>query len=221
MASFLQFVRSFFQKVELGRSRSPELPVVRAVLWRGRLRLDAPSVNYSFGTLHTVLAAALQQVDVRARAPRHVLALGLGAGSIVHLLRRTHGIVAPITAVEIDPEVVRLARDHFDLDRWYDLEVVVDDAVAFVARDARRFDLVVVDAFIDSKVPAPLRAEPFLHAVHDRVAPGGLLLFNVVADPRVADAGADHLESALRAVFPLVRALTVRDNVVFVAEQAR
>ncbi|MBL8756120.1 MAG: fused MFS/spermidine synthase [Planctomycetes bacterium] len=221
MPRFLQILRSLFQKVELGRSRSPDLPVVRAMLWRGKLRLDAPSVNYSFGTLHTVLAAALQQVDVRRRAPRSVLVLGLGAGSIVHLLRRTHGITAPIVAVELDPEVVRLARTHFGLDRWNDLDVVVDDAARFVVRDARRFDLVVVDVFQDAKVPAPLRTAPFVQALHERTAPGGLLLFNVVADPRVVDAEVDTLEATLRAVFPDVRALTVARNVVFVGERAR
>lgn len=221
MPPFWLLLRSWFERIELDRSRTTELPVVRAVLWRGRLRLDAPSVNYSYGSLHAILAAALREIDITAIAPRSVLVLGLGAGSAVHLLRRTHRIAAPIVAVELDPEVVRLARRHFGLDRWRDLEIVVDDAAQFVERDPRRFDLVIVDVFVDASVPAPLRAPRFLQAVQQRLQPGALLLFNVVANRVDAAREVDALETALREVLPDVRSLAVRDNVVFVARRAR
>lgn len=221
MPPFWLLLRSWFERIELDRSRTTELPVVRAVLWRGRLRLDAPSVNYSYGSLHTILAAALREIDITAIAPRSVLVLGLGAGSAVHLLRRTHRIHAPIVAVELDPEVVRLARQHFGLDRWRDLEIVVGDAAQFVERDPRRFDLVIVDVFVDASVPAPLRAPRFLQAVQQRLQPGALLLFNVVANRVDAAREVDALETALREVLPDVRSLAVRDNVVFVARRAR
>jgi spermidine synthase len=217
----LRHARSFLHEVELARSRSPDLPVVRVVLRRGRRRLDAPTVNYSFGTLHTILDAALQQVDVRRRAPRRVLVLGLGAGSIVHLLRRRHGVDAPIVAVECDSEVLRLAREHFALADWPDLHVVRGDAAAFVHRDTNLHDLVVVDVFVDAAVPASVRAPAFLAALRERLAPGGLLLFNATTEASADDPATNTLERDLRRVLPTVRALMVQSNVVFVAERER
>jgi predicted membrane-bound spermidine synthase len=214
------FVRSFFRQQVLARSQWGAHPAVRVVMRNGRKRLDGPTVNYSFGPLHAIFAEALQCTDVGRRAPRSVLLLGLGAGSVVALLRRTHGIEAPIVAVEVDAEVVRLATEHFGLRRWRDLEIVVGDAAAFVAADRRTFDLVVVDAFADAMVPAALREQSFLTALRERVAPGGLLLFNMITATLAAAAYRPPFERTLRSLFPSTTALPIRSNVVFAAERA-
>lgn len=215
----LAFGRSWFGPQELDRSRSGAPGPVRVVLRNGRKRLDGPTVNYSFGTLHTILAAALRHAGLRRRPPRSVLLLGLGAGSVVALLRREFGIAAPIVGVEFDPEVVRLATEHFGLRRWCDLEVVVGDAQVFVATDRRQFDLVVVDVFVDATVPAPFRQRPFLAAVRERLAPGGHLLFNLIAATAAAQANLATFEPEIEAVFPGTRSMAIRSNVVFLASK--
>jgi len=213
----LAFVRSFVHKQVLEQSRSGERMPVRVVRKNGRLRLDGVSVNYSFGTLHAIFAEALRRVGIRARAPRSVLLLGLGAGSVVALLRRTHAIEAPIVAVECDAEVLRLAEQYFGLARWRALEVVMKDALEFVRDDPRTFDLVVVDLFVDARVPRPCREAPFLRALRQRLANGGLLLFNTIPNP---DDGAGEAAFAdnLRAVFPRCTAMPIRSNLVFAAD---
>jgi spermidine synthase len=213
----LTFVRSWFGPQVLERSRPGALLPVRVVLRNGQKRLDGPTVNYSFGTLHEIFAEALRHIDLRHRAPRSVLLLGLGAGSVVALLRREHGIAAPIVAVEIDAEVVRLATAHFGLRRWPDLEIVVGDALAFVATDRREFDLVVVDVFADATVPAPFRQRPFLVALRERLAPGGQLLVNLIAATPAGEANVAAFEPEFEAVFPAQRSMAIRTNVVFVA----
>jgi spermidine synthase len=221
LLQIVRCVRSYVQPIELARTRSPDLPVVRVVLRRGRKRLDAPTVNYSFGSLHTILDAALREVAVRRRAPASVLVLGLGAGSIVHLLRRRHGVGAPIVGVEADAGVLALAREHFALDAWPDLRVVHADAAEFVPRDTARHDLVVADVFVDAQVPAALRTPDFLAALRDRLAPGGLLLFNATTNATADADSLEALERDLRRVCDHVRSLAVQSNVVFVAERAR
>jgi spermidine synthase len=216
----IALVRSCFCPLELDRSRSGALPPVRVVLRNGSKRLDGPTVNYSFGTLHTIFAEALRHVGLRHRPPRSVLLLGLGAGSVVALLRRELGIAAPIVAVELDPEVVRLATEHFGLRRWRDLEVVVGDAHAFVASDRRQFDLVVVDVFLDATVPAPFRQRPFLVAVRERLTPGGQALFNLIAATAAAQANLATFEPEIEAVFPGTRSMAIRSNVVFLASKS-
>lgn len=217
LRSFAEFLRSHFQRLVLDRSRHGDLPPVRVVMLNGRKRLDAPTVNYSFGTLHTILAEALVRSGVLAARPDSVLLLGLGAGSLVELLRREHGCTAPIVGVEIDPEVLRLGRQHFGLGEWPGLEIVQADARTFVGIDERRFSLVVVDLFLDSVVPPACREEPFLGHLCERLAPGGKLLFNVVADTVEGRTAATLLERELRARFGTVDAMPIRSNVVFAA----
>jgi ubiquinone/menaquinone biosynthesis C-methylase UbiE len=43
--------------------------------------------------------------------------MGYGAGSVAHILRNELGIDAPITAVDNDAAMLKLARDHFGADR--------------------------------------------------------------------------------------------------------
>lgn len=222
MRRSFRFVRSFFGKQVLAAGRSLDveaMPAVTVVQLNGRKRLDAPTVNYSFGSLHRILDAALGAIFVRDRAPRSVLVLGLGAGSIVALLRRRHGVRAPIVGVEHDPEVLRLAREHFGLGGWSDLEIVVADAAAFVARDARQFDLVVVDLFVDSAVPASCCTPEFLANVRERLSPGGLLLWNVIADAPAGRAMMPRFVIDLATVFPDARTMSIAGNVVFAAER--
>jgi spermidine synthase len=155
------------------------------------------------GSVWDALAAPLLALPPR-RAPS-VLLLGLGAGSAARVARA----LAPgarIVGVEIDPEVVRLAREHFELDAL-GVEVVQADASAFLARSRERFDAVLDDVFVGSgravHKPAWLLAGG-LAAAAARVAPGGLLASNALDEaPAVARGLARH--------FPRVVSIGIED----------
>jgi spermidine synthase len=110
-----------------------------------------------------------------------VLILGLGAGSAARLVRA----IAPnarIVGVEASADVLKAARRHFDLDSL-DVEVVRDDARAYLGRTRRRFDLVIEDVFIGTE--ATLRKpswlpEPGLARAVRQLKPGGLLVVNTI-----------------------------------------
>jgi len=96
------------------------------------------------GSVWDALAAGITALPRRRR--RSVLLLGLGGGSAARVARA----LAPrarIVGVEIDPSVVRLARRWFDLDAL-GIEVVVEDARAYLERCRTRFDAVLEDVFI-------------------------------------------------------------------------
>ena len=142
--------------------------------------------------------------DVR---PGRALILGLGGGTIAHLLSRRFGDVL-ITGVENDPAVLRLARGAFDL-ASLNLEVVEDDAFAFVARAHEPFDYVAVDLFAKGAIPGAIFGRPFLRRVRDLLTPGGLAAFNFFKDRR-----RESRLARLEAVFPRVRLIESRDNLV-------
>ena len=96
------------------------------------------------GSVWDALAAGITALPRRRR--RSVLVLGLGGGSAARVARAL-APRAKIVGVEIDPSVVRLARRWFDLDAL-GIEVVVDDARAYLESCRRRFDAVLEDVFI-------------------------------------------------------------------------
>jgi len=112
---------------------------------------------------------------------RRVLVLGLAAGSVVRAVRALDP-AAEIVGVEINPEVVRLAREHFELDRLR-VEVVLTDARAHLRRERRRFDLVVEDLFVGPsrsvRKPEWLPGEGY-PLVYRRLRPGGYVASNTI-----------------------------------------
>ena len=142
--------------------------------------------------------------DVR---PRRALILGLGGGTIAHLLVRRFGAV-PMVGVEADAEVLALARSQFGLD-LPSLAVVEGDALAYVAACAERFDYVCVDLYRGGELERGVLARPVLRAIKRLLAPGGLAVFNLFRDRRTA-----RRLHRLQQVFAGADAETVGKNVV-------
>jgi len=138
------------------------------------------------GSVWDAIAAPVLALPPERR--RRFLFLGLAAGSAARVVRA----VAPgaeLVGVEIDREVLRAARAHFDLDALR-IEVVCDDALALLERERRRFDAIFDDVFVGSgdgvHKPAwiPTPAHDLARA---RLAQGGLLVSNTLDEaPRVA-----------------------------------
>ena len=117
--------------------------------------------------------------------PRDALLLGLGGGTIAHLLTGTYGPL-PILGVDDDPAVLALGRAHFGLD-LPNLEILIADAFAFAADCSRQFDLICVDLFRDGQIPARVGAPGFLRELRRLLRPGGTLTFNLARDRRATN----------------------------------
>ncbi|MBL8858853.1 MAG: fused MFS/spermidine synthase [Planctomycetes bacterium] len=216
-----RWLASFVVPQRLVRRSSAHHARLEVTLVRGRAILDGATVNYSYGGLHEVFKQAFERLEIARRDLHSVLVLGLGAGSVVHLLRRDCGVKAPITAVEIDPVIVELGRDYFGLSHWSNLEIVTADAVQWTTNSTRRFDLVVVDLFDEAEVPSACRTAEFLETLRERLTPGGMLAFNVVASKPGARVEADRFAAFFERTLGGTRVLQVRGNLVLVFERPR
>jgi predicted membrane-bound spermidine synthase len=141
-------------------------------------------------------------------APERILVIGLGGGiSARDYHERLPG--AEVVAVEIDRGVVDVARSHFGLPDG--VTVHVEDARAFLARDAGRYDLVVVDAFQFPYVPFQLTTQEFYADVRRHLREGGALMVNVGRKGDQRDV-VHAVASTLEMVFPHVSGADVRQT---------
>jgi spermidine synthase len=173
----LRRLLSWLWPQRLVRTSSAVHPYLSVRVVAGRLQLDARRVTHSGGSLREVWRQAFDALAI-ARHPRErVLLLGLGGGSALELLRE-RGVRAAVDAIELDPEVVRLARARFGIERWQPLAIHVADALVWIDQPGPRYDMVLVDLFVEDVIPPLAREEGFVRALAARLAPGGLLLFN-------------------------------------------
>ena len=126
-----------------------------------------------------------------------VLILGAGSGTDVAAALR-HG-VRHVDAVEIDPAIIRLGREHHPDHPYSDPRVTVinDDARHFLRTTTKKYDLVVF-ALIDSLTMqssfSGVRLESYMftvesfRAVRDRLKSDGLLVvYNYFREPWLVD----------------------------------
>jgi hypothetical protein len=135
-----------------------------------------PLTYYYFG-------GPISQVTAAARAAvgklNNVAIVGLGAGSMA--CHRHEG--ETWTFFEIDPEVVRLARDpkvfRFLASCAPFAPIVLGDARLTLAASPQQFDLIVLDAFSSDAIPMHLLTREALRGYLAHLSPHGMLLVHI------------------------------------------
>ena len=129
---------------------------------------------------HRMMAQVIQQVAARG----HVVVMGGGGFSLPKFLA-THMKGAVIDAIEIDPKIVLLAREHFFLDEALatassKLHVIEDDAWKVLQdADASSIDVLVNEVFAGRKSLGPLGTTAGAQTVKEKLAFGGVYLADV------------------------------------------
>jgi spermidine synthase len=108
-----------------------------------------------------------------------LLMVGLGGGSALKRLWRDFPDMQ-LKAVEIDPVVVEVAREYFAVPRDPRLEIEVEDGRRYLVRDDRRWDVIGLDAYYSDAIPFHMATREFLELVRERLAPGGIVVANVI-----------------------------------------
>lgn len=122
-------------------------------------------------------------------APRRVLIIGLGGGSIPTALREILP-QAQIDVVEIDPAVTRVARKYFNFHEDPKMKVIEVDGRVYVKRALRtseKYDVIMLDAFDHEYIPEHLLTREFLTEVKSLLSPQGVLVGNTFSSSRLYD----------------------------------
>jgi protein-L-isoaspartate O-methyltransferase len=112
-------------------------------------------------------------------AIRRVLVIGLGAGSIPKQFLATYSAVS-VESVELDPAVVDVARQYFAVPEGTRHRIIVQDGRQYVRRADGVYDMILVDAYFADAIPFHLVTREFLGQLKAHLAPGGVVVANIV-----------------------------------------
>jgi spermidine synthase len=123
-----------------------------------------------------------------ASEPKRVLVVGLGGGTLPSLFRKHYpGMV--IDTVDIDPDVVDVAKKLFGFREDPAMRVYVEDGRQFIEKCKAPYDVIFLDAYGGEEIPYHMATKEFLQAVRRATAPNGVVAGNILraADNRLHD----------------------------------
>jgi spermidine synthase len=136
---------------------------------------DAMPVPYT----RTISAALLYPQTIR-----HILMVGLGAGSISTYLGRAMPDVR-IDVVELDPGVIAAGRKYFGLQETDKVHFIESDGRVYLNRSKDLYDLILLDAYRELGVPFHLLTREFYTLVKQRLAAGGAVASNIAGNTKL------------------------------------
>jgi spermidine synthase len=157
---------------------------------------------------------------------KRVLMVGLGGGSTQRSYQHYYTNVL-VDTVEIDPVVVRVAKDFFRVTETPTHRIHISDGRVFLRRATNTYDAIIMDAYATtrygSSVPPHLTTKEFFTLARGHLTTNGVMAYNVIG--QVQGMNADFvggLYRTMREVFPQVYLFpaTTSQNVVLVATRS-
>lgn len=116
------------------------------------------------------------------RPPGSMLVIGNAGGTIGRAYGRFYPRVA-VDGVELDPKLNWVARRYFGAGDNPRMRLIAADGRPFLERTAKRYDLIVVDAYRQPYVPFYLATTEFFRLAREHLRPGGAIALNVATTP--------------------------------------
>ena len=172
---------SFLFPVKIHQKKSVYSKNLEVTWNNGYLVLDSENTNYSFGSLQRVLKKGLKYIGYeRIQNFNSILVLGVAGGSVIETLKNEVKFQGKITGVEIDADVIELAKKYFGLGSYNNVSIVNDDAFEFVLKTKEKYDLIIIDIFQDTTMPNFLFEDFFINRINFLLNVNGFILFNTM-----------------------------------------
>jgi spermidine synthase len=111
---------------------------------------------------------------------KKILIIGLGGGSIPKKLQKAFPSLA-IDVVEIDPEVVQIAKHQFDVRESKNLRIYTQDGRMFLNRTQNQYDIILLDAYYADAMPFHLATKEFFELAQRKLTANGLIVANLIS----------------------------------------
>lgn len=204
---------SLFTKI-LHRSHSEVSGEIIVKELLGQPTLSVQGIPQSGGIVKEIWEKGVKALPRLPKAP-NVLVLGLGGGSVVHLLKKKWP-KARVIGVELDPQIAIIGRTYFGLDQIPGLTIITADAFKAIESqeykiDKVNYDLIIVDLYLGRNLPKFVEEEKFITRLKKMLDPKGVLVFNYLLDQK-GKKNVLHFEEQLKRLFPKIKTLQTASN---------
>lgn len=170
---------------------------------------------------HHAIVAGLALFEKIKSSKVSLLLIGLGGGSLPMFIY-SHFLQVHLTVVELDPDIVEVARNWFDFRESERMKLVVGDGIQFIKEassaspSTTKYDIVIFD--VDSKdaskalscPPPQFIEEETMKKVKCILTPGGLFILNLVCRDKERK---QELMSSIQHVLPQAYNIDIENEV--------
>jgi spermidine synthase len=175
---------SYFYPIRLVKDKGEFVPYLEVVMNRGKYEMNGEKVNYSYGSLYTVFDNAFENFKLQNKSIDSALIFGFGAGSVADLIAHKINPACKITGIENDGTILANADAFFDLGKFKNLNLIKQDAFTYAADCHDKFDLIVVDLFVENRVPVHAKQLEFLLVLKSILNENGIVFFNKITNTK-------------------------------------
>jgi predicted membrane-bound spermidine synthase len=144
--------------------------------------------------------------NITEKDVKSMLMLGLGAGTVPKQLTKAYGSQVQIDGVEIDPEIIALGKQYFDMNEP-NLNAIAEDGRYSLITSHKKYDIIGVDAYKQPYIPFHMTTKEFFQQVRDHLTPTGVAVINA-GTPAVSNKIdyrlAETLAQTMKTVYPNV-----------------
>jgi predicted membrane-bound spermidine synthase len=171
-------MRSFYGALRIVDSQTADGSAIRLMVhgsvshgsqFQDEKRRNQATTYYAVGT---GAATLLQKLNA---SPLQVGVIGLGAGSLATYSKPGDHYVF----FELNPQVIELARREFTYLQRPNVEVIEGDGRLTLARDPRKFDVIIVDAFSGDAIPTHLLTREAAEIYARHLTPNGVVAIHI------------------------------------------
>ncbi len=193
---------NYIQVLEYGDVR-----VLRLNEGQGMHSMYSPTLQNFHGPWEQVLAAPFfNPAPYDPAKIKRMAIVGLAAGTTARAASAVYPGIQ-IDGIEIDPEIVSVAREYFGMTEP-NLNVIVQDGRVGLRKSREKYQIISVDAYRPPYIPWHMTTQEFFQIARDHLTEDGVLVINVGRGPndrRLINAFA----STIGAVFPSVYVMDV------------
>lgn len=161
-----------------------------------------PKTNLTGGPWDYFMVAPYFNPDTQPEDVKSMALIGLAAGTVSKQFTAAYGPI-PIDGVEIDPVIVDIGREYFDMNEP-NLNVIVQDGRYFLSTSDKQYDVIGIDAYRQPYIPFHLTTREFFQQVRDHLTPNGVAVVNAGrtrTDYRLVDVIASTMKSVYENVY--------------------
>jgi spermidine synthase len=127
---------------------------------------------------------------------KHVLTIGLGGGSVPKYIHQYCPEIKQ-TVVEINPQIINVARSHFYVpENDEKLNVIEGDGIAYLAETPNSTDVLMIDAFDSVGIPPDFCSQDFFDSCEMALTNDGIFAINLWGSDKKFDIYLQRIEQS-------------------------